>query len=134
MFDVPRAVFCGINCGLIITEENPPQPEPLDRFRLFGVMGTWAEADVVAATVKNALTQGCERVYLLDNDSPDDTVQLASEAGATLGISYATDHMDEHLRTTLLNALVALVSLKEGDDHIWWLHVDADECPHGPGG
>jgi glycosyl transferase family 2 len=134
MTEHARHVVCGVNCGLVVSQSNPPEPSPLETFRFFAVLGTWSEADVVAATVKNALTQGCERVYLLDNDSLDDTVRLAVDAGATLAGTYSTDHHDESLRTTLLNGLVARISLEEGADHIWWLYIDADEFPHGPQG
>ena len=129
-----RFVRCGYNCGRIVTEANPPDPDPLEEIRLFAIMGTWMEADVVAATVSSALTQGCERVYLVDNDSPDDTVKVALGAGATLAAKYATPHYDQHMLRVLLNSLVALLSLQEGADHIWWLHLDADEFPHGPQG
>ena len=33
-----------------------------------------------------------------------------------------------------MNNVVAEVSSAEGDDHIWWLFLDADEFPHGPWG
>ena len=33
-----------------------------------------------------------------------------------------------------MNEVVAEVSLAEGDQHIWWLYLDADEFPHGPWG
>ena len=56
---------------------NPRQPDTLPGVRMFAVLGTWMEADVVAATVRNAMTQGCERVYLVDNGSPDDTIAVA---------------------------------------------------------
>ena len=129
-----RLVYCGYNCGQILTQANPPDPDPLEEFRLFAIMATWMEADVVAATVSNALTQGCERVYLADNNSPDETVKVALDAGATLAANYATPHFDEHMHRVMLNALVAFLSLQEGADHIWWLYLDADEFPHGPQG
>ena len=77
-------VYCGYNCGQILTQANPSDPDPLEQFRLFAIMGTWMEADVVAANVSNALTQGCERVYLVDNNSPDETVKVAVCPGAML--------------------------------------------------
>jgi hypothetical protein len=92
------------------------------------------EEDVVAATVRNAFAQGCERVYLVDNESPDRTVVEAQRAGATLGHSYRTSVYDEALRLRLMNDLVAEVSKADGCAHIWWLFLDADEFPHGPFG
>jgi hypothetical protein len=119
------------------SEPNPVPPHPLDSFRFFAVMGTWFEGDVVEATVRSAMRQGCERVYLVDNDSPDDTVARAVSAGAILARSFSTDTYDELLRMQLMNDVVAEVSAEcgaTGDEHIWWLWLDADEFHHGPGG
>jgi len=104
------------------------------RIRLFAVLGTWMEEDVVGATVRNAFVQGCERVYLVDNASPDDTVAAACSEGATLARSFHTDSYDEDLRLRHMNAVVREVSEKEPDRHIWWLFLDADEFHHGPFG
>jgi hypothetical protein len=109
-------------------------PEPLERIRLFAVLGTWMEADVVEASVRNAITQGCERVYLVDNDSPDDTVRIARAAGAEVARVFATETYDELLRMRLMNDVVREVSGAESDEHIWWLWIDADEFAHGSGG
>ena len=98
------------------------------------MLGTWMEEDIVAATVCNALAQGCERVYLVDNGSTDGTVDAALREGAILGRSFRTDRYDEGLRLRHMNDVVAEVSLAEGDQHIWWLYLDADEFPHGPWG
>jgi hypothetical protein len=114
--------------------DNSEDRDPLEEIRLFGVLGTWMEADIVAASVRNALTQGCERVYLLDNGSSDGTVEAALAAGATLAESFSTDLYDDRLRYALMNALVAKKSLEDGAPHIWWLWLDADELSHGPGG
>jgi hypothetical protein len=97
-------------------------------------MGTWMESDIVASTVANALTQGCERVYLVDNESPDDTVAQAEGAGAVLAESFATDEYDESLRLRIMNDVAQSVFAEEGDEHQWWLFLDADEFPHGPAG
>jgi hypothetical protein len=101
---------------------------------MFGVLGTWMEADVVAASVRNAITQGCERVYLVDNGSPDDTVEVACAEGAIVARSFQTDRYDERLRLRHMNDVVSEVSEAEGDPHIWWLYLDADEFSHGPWG
>lgn len=114
--------------------DNPTPARVLPNVRLFAVMGTWLETDIVAATVQNALAQGCERVYLVDNASPDGTVAAAIAAGAILARSYATPRYDESLRLLYMNEVVAQVSAAEPDDSIWWLFLDADEFPHGPSG
>ncbi|MCW8138458.1 MAG: glycosyltransferase family 2 protein [Planctomycetota bacterium] len=92
------------------------------------------EEDVIGATVANAFTQGCDRVYLVDNDSRDGTVREALLAGATLGAVFATEQYDEPLRLKIMNDVVADVSRRESSEHIWWLWLDADEFPHGPWG
>jgi hypothetical protein len=115
-------------------EDNEPGPMPLDEFRLFAVLGTWMEADVVAACVDNAKTQGCERIFLVDNDSPDDTVERAVDAGAEVARIFATDHYDEDLRMRLMNEVVEEASSAQEADHVWWLWLDADEFAHGPSG
>jgi glycosyltransferase involved in cell wall biosynthesis len=100
---------------------------------LFAILGTYNEADVIEASVKNALAQGVERVYLVDNGSTDGTVERAVSAGATLAYRYETECVEDRLRTTLMNSLVWHISSSEGDPHIWWLWMDADEFSHGPG-
>jgi hypothetical protein len=115
-------------------EEQPATPEPIDEFRLFGIIGSWMEADVIAATVANAFTQGCERVFLVDNDSPDDTVAQAIAAGAEFACRFSSPQYDEVLRLKIMNHVVETVSEEDGSDHIWWLWLDADEFPHAPRG
>src|SRR5262249_62389149 len=104
----------------IVAEDNPARPDPLPSFHLFAILGTWLEADVVAATVRNALTQGCERVYVVDNDSPDDTVATAQAAGAIVARSFPSESYDETLRLQLMNEVVAEVSVAPGRGHGWW--------------
>ena len=69
---------------------RPATASRCDRFGLYAIVVTWMEADVIAATVRNAFAQGCERVLLVDNDSPDDTVAKAEAAGAELARSFST--------------------------------------------
>ncbi|MDQ1520750.1 MAG: hypothetical protein QOI55_1823 [Actinomycetota bacterium] len=118
----------------VAVEEQPRSPQPLEDFRLFAIVCAWMEGDVIGATVANAFAQGCERVYLVDNASPDDTVEAAVAAGAVLAESFSTDRFEETLRFDIMNRVVREVSDAETDEHIWWLWLDADEFPHGPGG
>jgi hypothetical protein len=118
----------------VLTEDNPAEPTVLPRFRLYGLIVTWMEADVIEATVRNAFVQGCDRVFLVDNDSPDDTVARATAAGAELAKSYVTEQHDERLKIDILNQTVARLSAEADDEHIWWMWLDADEFLHGPGG
>jgi hypothetical protein len=118
----------------VLAEPQPSKPRPLNDIRLYCIIGAWMEADVIGATVKNALTQGCERVFLVDNDSADDTVAEAVRAGAVLAESFSTDKYDEVKRLEIMNGVVRTVSEADGSEHIWWLWLDADEFPHGPRG
>jgi glycosyltransferase involved in cell wall biosynthesis len=118
----------------VLAEDNPPRPRPLDDVRLFAIIGAWMEADVIAATVRNAFAQGCERVYLVDNDSPDATVETAVAAGAILAETFKSIQYDEYQRLDIMNAVVQRVSIAEGCKHLWWLWLDADEFPHAPRG
>lgn len=118
----------------IQTLPNPADPDVIPRVRLFGVLGTWMEADVVADSIGNAFAQGCERVYLVDNGSWDATVERAVRHGAVLARSFETDHYDEHLRLRHMNDVVTEVSAQESDEELWWLFLDADEFSHGPAG
>jgi len=119
--------------GRIVHEPNPPDPDVLPTFRFFCVLGTWMEQDVVEATVRNAFAQGAEEVHLVDNASTDATVERAVEAGATLAESFDTAVYDERVRILLMNGVVARRSFASGADHVWWLWLDADEFPEGPG-
>lgn len=116
------------------TEPNPADPDVLAECRLFAVLGTWMEEDIVEATVRNAFAQGVEAVYLVDNASTDATVERALAAGAMLAESYRTEVYEERVRILLMNSVVARVSLASGEPHIWWLWLDGDEFPEGTQG
>ena len=118
----------------VVAQDNPPSPDPVNEFRLFAIIGAWMEQDVIAATVANAFTQGCDRVLLVDNESPDHTVREAIRAGAELAESFHTEHYDEVVRLDIMNRVVHDVSVDDGSEHIWWLWLDADEFPHAARG
>jgi hypothetical protein len=120
--------------GRIRVEPNPSPAQPPEEFRLFAVLGTWNEEDVVEATVRNAFAQGVEAVHLVDNASTDATVERAVAAGAELAESFETDSYEERIRILFMNGVVARVSLASHAQSIWWLWMDADEFPEGPGG
>jgi hypothetical protein len=126
--------FSGLRHPWVVQRANPASPVVVDDFKLFAIVGAWMEEDVIEATVRNAFTQGCERVFLVDNDSPDGTVETAIRAEAELVDSFTTARHDEHLRMRLMNEAVWRISMAESVDHIWWLWLDADEFPHGPRG
>ncbi len=103
-------------------------------FRFFGLVGTWMEEDIIGESVANAFHQGCERVFVVDNASPDRTVDRAVSSGAVLAESYATESYDEPRRIGLMNEVMNRISAGEALGRVWWLWFDADEFPHGPGG
>lgn len=113
---------------------NPSAPAPLQDAPLFGVVTAWCEQDVIASTVANAFTQGCDRVFIVDNGSADETVAAACAAGAEVGSVYQTDFDDQNRRLAEVRAVIERISTETGFPHIWWLTIDADEFPHGPGG
>jgi glycosyltransferase involved in cell wall biosynthesis len=115
-------------------EANPLDPDRLLDFRFFVVMKTWMDEDIVDATVQNAFTQGAESVFVVDNGSTDATVERARDAGATIGEVFDTRAFDGPLAQVFMNAVVARESLRCGSDHVWWLYLDSDEFPEGPGG
>jgi hypothetical protein len=102
--------------------------------RFFGIVATWCEEDIIEATVHNALTQGCERVFIVDNESPDDTVKRAAAAGAEIARVYHTNYYEESRRLAEVTGVIEAVSSQTGADHVWWLISDADEFVHGPAG
>lgn len=106
----------------------------LTGFRFFGIVGTWMEEDIIGASVSNAFHQGCEKVFLVDNYSSDQTVENAVSSGATLAHSYRTESYDERLRIELMNTIMQEVTERDGAAYSWWLWFDADEFPHGPEG
>jgi hypothetical protein len=118
----------------VVHEPNPPSPDVVSGFRFFAVLGTWMEADVVEATVRNALAQGVEEIHLVDNASTDATVERAVAAGAVLAETFDTAVYDERIRILLMNSVVARQSFATGAEHVWWLWLDADEFPEGPAG
>jgi glycosyltransferase involved in cell wall biosynthesis len=120
--------------GPIGCEDNPPRPQLLDDFAFCAIIKSWMDEDVIEATVRNAMVQGAEAVYLVDNGSTDGTVRIAQKAGAVVAEVYQTEAFDGRLAQALMNATVARESLRHGADHIWWLYLDSDEFPEGPGG
>jgi hypothetical protein len=113
---------------------NPIQPQQLDDFRVFAVIKSWMDEDIIEATVRNALIQGAERVFLVDNASSDATVANAEAAGATVAEIYQSEAFDGRLVQPLVNAVVARESLRSGSEHVWWMLLDSDEFPEGPDG
>jgi hypothetical protein len=114
--------------------ENPAHPDVLGEFAFFAVMKAWMDADVIEASVRNAFTHGVDALFLVDNGSTDETVARAEAAGARVAEQVSSDLFDMRMLQMLMNAVVARESLRDGSEHVWWLYLDADEFPEGPGG
>ncbi len=111
----------------VISVQQQGDRQPLQRFGFYAVVGTWMEADIIADTVANAFAQGVDRVFVVDNDSPDDTVARATGAGAEHVLTYQTRSFEEKYRYRLMNEFVRHASITSEFDHVWWLWLDADE-------
>ena len=105
------------------------RPEPL----LLAVIAAWNEDDIIFATVRNLLAEGIDRVLVIDDDSDDDTRSEAEQAGASVVRRRSDGRYSEEARAASIRELVATTTAAEGGD-VWWLVVDADELPRGPGG
>lgn len=101
-------------------------------FRLTAALTVWNEADIIEACVRNLFAEGCDEVVFLDNGSADDTVALAEGAGARcLGV-FHTEGFNDAERRDRLCAIAKEMSAASGAPS-WWLFLDADEFPTGPG-
>ena len=96
---------------------------------LNAIMCAWNEEDIIGSSVKNALVQGCDRVFIIDNASSDRTVQQAVRAGAVYHATFTTDEFDEIQKTVYLNKCALGINEQLPDDKNWWLYLDADEFP-----
>ncbi len=120
--------------GNVTHEPYPNDSDPIVVFSLCAVVKTWMDEDVIEATVRSAVAQGVDSVYVVDNGSTDDTLAIAEAAGANVAEVYRTKAFDGRLAQTLMNAVAARESLRNGAQHVWWLYLDTDEFPEGPGG
>ncbi len=115
-------------------EPNPTHPDLIGEFRFFAVIKTWMDEDIIEATVRNAVAQGAEAVFLVDNGSTDATVTRAQAAGAVVADCYETDVFEGRISQILINAVIARQSLSSRAPFVWWLLLDSDEFPEGPEG
>lgn len=98
---------------------------------LYAITCTWNESDIIYSTVKNLYVQGCDKVFLVDNGSTDNTIAEAKRAGAILVNSFNTHYFDEIKKVSILNSSVMAINEASPHDEIWWIYLDADEFPCG---
>jgi len=120
-------------CDKVRTFDLPGPLQPARPFRLCAIMTVWNEADIIASTVKNLFAEGCDRVYVLDNGSDDDTVARAVAAGAAHHGTFLTEFFSDNIRVDKLNEAVREIAAAEPQERTWWLFLDADEFPTAPG-
>jgi len=114
------------------TPSPAPGSLPITSFRLIAVCCSFAEEDIIEATVRHAFAQGCDEFLLIDNRSPDSTIELAVAAGAEF-VGYLD--MDVHRESVRIEAINDVVRHRVVENpHVWWMLIDTDEFPVGPDG
>lgn len=94
---------------------------------LNAVMCVWNEEDVIESTVKHLFAQGCTNVFIVDNDSTDNTIKNAVNAGAKLAAKFKTKYFNEDQKVAHLNTVVKHINNVMPEEQVWWLYADADE-------
>ncbi|MFI0367321.1 glycosyltransferase family 2 protein [Actinomadura sp. 1N219] len=102
--------------------------EPL----VYGLTQVWNEDDVIYATVRNLFLQGCDEVFVIDDASDDESATEAKAAGATVIQDASDGKFHERRRSERICTVVDAVTEAAGRP-VWWIMVDADEFPRGPG-
>lgn len=122
-----------VYCHAVKTLRAGQSNAPARPFELYAIMTVWNESDIIESTVRNLFAEGCNRVFILDNDSDDDTVHKAVGAGAECLGSFATEIFSDNIRTDKLNEAVQDIMAGVPKQSVWWLFLDADEFPTAPG-
>lgn len=100
---------------------------------VYGLCQAWNEDDVIYATVRNLFLQGADEVFVIDDGSDDETAAEARAAGAVVIQDAGGGPFDE-LRRSERIAQVIDERTEAAGRPVWWIMVDADEFPRGPGG
>lgn len=114
-------------------EVGPSEPSVRSTPLILGVTAVWNEDDVIWATVRNLFAQGADDVFVIDDESSDDTVSEARAAGATVIAQSSSGVYSEDNRHTRMRRIITEQTNLAGGD-VWWIMVDADEFPRGPNG
>lgn len=93
--------------------------------KIYGLCVLKNEDDIIQQTLTYA-TRYCDRIFVLDNGSTDDTWQIVQALGnenrAIVPVGRTDEPFERGLRATLYNAVRAKLSHRD-----WWLVLDADE-------
>ena len=101
-------------------------------FVFYAVLFTWHEEDIIEACVKNLFAEGVDRVFLVDNGSPDATVEMAVRGGALHIDTVISERFSEEVKCGNVVSCVRKVLREEAPERSWWLFCDADEFPTSP--
>jgi glycosyl transferase family 2 len=107
--------------------KRPGRPRPV----IYGVMAVWNEEDIIYAAIRNLLTQGVDRVFVLDDSSDDATTYEARAAGAEVIATRNDGSFRDLDKTRKIRDQIADQTGTAGGD-IWWVVADGDEFPRGP--
>ena len=118
------------DCSVRVLDER--RGETQKPFSLYAALFAWYEEDIIEACVKNLFAEGVDRVFLIDNDSPDSTIELAVRGGATHVETVVSERFSEQVKCGSVFALTRRILAEEGGDRSWWLFCDADEFPTSP--
>ena len=110
---------------------KPPGPAP-EGFTVIAIMNVYNEADIIDYSIKHLVDQGIE-VYLFDNCSTDNTVELAEKylGEGLIGIeSFPKD--GKRKGHNLYKRLLRVEKYAKYSDADWLIHHDSDEFRESP--
>lgn len=121
--------------AIVTQKESSPIVAPLrpKNIPLYAIIGSYNEGDLIYATVRHHFLNGADRVFLIDNNSTDNTRSEAIAAGAEIVDVFFTPEYNEMIRMTKLNDTVFDLSMQSDYDEIWWVMSDVDEFLEAPG-
>lgn len=94
--------------------------------RIFGVLMTRNDADILATNIRYHLAVGCERILVVDNGSSDRTPRLLKRLARRLPVEWTVD--DGELRQPEIVTALAHDARAKGAD--WVIPLDTDEFWH----
>ena len=97
----------------------------MGRGRVFAICLVKSEDDIIAESL-TAAARYCQRIFVIDNGSTDDTwnivQRLAEQSSTIVPFEQTLEPFDNGMRSKVYNAMHSELS---NDD--WWLILDADE-------